>query len=173
MSELSWVTQSQVPEFGLIKSATVTLTDAQIKANTVTPVVIIPATETLNYSGFPATVPKIISACVILDARAGAYTDISVNGGVLFLALGSDAGGPTISGSATIAGAASIAPVGITAQAEKQMLNFIVGDNVTLADDGTLDNGISIYMLNDTPLSGGNPANTMKVIVYYIVVDVS
>ncbi len=168
-AELSWVTRSQVSEFGLIKSATITLTDDQIKASPITPIVIVPATETLNFSGFPAMLPKIISAFFVLDATAGAYSgDLDT----LLLIYGSDGSGSNVGVTRKIDANGNASGVGLTNEAIKQMASFTIGED-NVSSDGFLDNAVSLLMHGGGTISDGDPANTMDVTVHYIIVDVN
>lgn len=72
----------------LIHQASKRLTHAEMAAAG-TPVVVVPATEVLGYAGFPTRFPVLVSGSLLLDTRAGAYTNVS-NDGYLAIVLGSD-----------------------------------------------------------------------------------
>jgi len=68
---------------------TITLTDEQIKALPVSPAVIVPATETLDYTNPITSVPVLMQAVIATDFSAGGYSNLDSNS-FLTIALGSD-----------------------------------------------------------------------------------
>ncbi len=163
----------------LLKTATVTLTNAQIKALPTTPVVIVPATEVLGYSGFPTTIFLVSKALLRLDCSAGIYTNVDNDSNIL-LCWGSDA-------STDIGIAAAIRDdTTSTPSIFPSTFDFIGGSDPTKAvasfllsegfflTDGLQDNAVALFIHNTLGnFTGGNAANTLKVTVYYMVVDVS
>jgi hypothetical protein len=153
---------------GLLLSKTVTLTDAQIKALPTTKFEIIPAPGENKI-----IVP--VSAIFILDTLAGAYTSDADSAWNLRWGTDSET-------------ASQIMP--INAILNQQNIGF--GQwGIPYADNGTGNFGnvvINIAFSNSlinksivitdgwmgvADYTGGNAANTLKVIVYYVVVDVN
>jgi hypothetical protein len=144
----------------------VTLTDAEVKD--------LPSTY-LEIIAAPGANKMILfhSAVGVLDATAGAYSDVELNGGVMF-AHG-------------IGGGSLISTVGLIAmQATKQILSFqplhqdlTVGPYTGYAYD--LGSGSASFMINqplcliaynNLDFGGGNAANTLKLSVYYSIIDI-
>lgn len=148
---------------------TVTLTNAQIKALPTTPVVIIPSTETLAYSGTPTKLFLPFIHAIILNTSAGGYTNVDVTAQFV-LAFGSDWSAdiarsqliqgfltatkfsfiPLLTENSAVSGKALPEPSGLT--------------------DGLQDNAVALAMTNGAAgnLTGGNVVNSMQVIVHYI-----
>lgn len=137
---------------GGLLSATVTLTDAQIKALPTTPVQVLAAPGAGKYY-------KIFGAQIITDTSAAAYTNVSASGL-------------------------------ITVQLSDSNQNFSCNNGILeeqdvfygdLAPDTSLNvsplsntenNAINISSVNSGgDYTGGNAANTLEVVVYYIIVD--
>ncbi len=155
-----------------LQVSTVTLTDSQIKASTVTSVALISPTETLNASGFPRTIPKLLSVFAILDSRNGAYT-IDDEGSLVIQIGAPDIGSATDIGK-TVKFQASSPFVSVANVADiigQQTFSFVIADGGMQTDFFT-DNGIYLYM-NGSNVTGGGSGNSLRVIVYYTVVDVS
>ena len=145
---------------GSILTATVTLTDAQIIAGD--PVVIIPATEIVNYARMPATIPKVIGAVGIQNTLAGAYD------GLIPVTLGYGTLSDSNFGqSVHIDGGHAFSASGISLNTEKKIFGFMIGE--ATADQDIADNAVVVQAAFGA--TGGNPANTLKVIVYYVVID--
>src|SRR5882724_3632747 len=90
MSEPRFITAAEVQQdIGNLKTATVVLTNAQIIALPTTNAILIPATETLNYDSFPTKLFSIVKAVLILDASAGAFTNVD-GSNKISLGVGSD-----------------------------------------------------------------------------------
>jgi len=145
-----------------IQVATVTLSDAQIK---------------LLLAGFdivPAPGPgkflMFIAASISLDATAGAYT-------------GEDASDPSnpftsslyfaLDPTNIVTDASDPVPLAMFAGAAKVVawVPQLSDTDVFLNDANVVENlPLGIVFQNSVNLSGGNPANTLKVTVYYVVV---
>jgi hypothetical protein len=70
------VVTGQVGPSGILSdvlTVTIELSNDQFKSLPSDPAIIVPATEVLNYSGFPSQIPLIASATVVLNNVAGAY----------------------------------------------------------------------------------------------------
>lgn len=154
----------------LIKTATVTLTNDQILALPTTPVVIIPATEVLNYSGNPSKLFYVVKAYAILNAAGGTYSNCNITG-TLQLGWGSDFSNP-IAISAQVYGP-GLQGTGIGHGATFEAFSFFIAE-VSLQNDATYDNAIVIKADNagDGNYTSGHPANTLKVVVHYFEVDI-
>lgn len=159
-----------------VYSQTVTLTDAQIKA-VGTPVVVIPSTETLNYSGAPTEFFLPVSAYAILDSRGGAYTNIDAAASIK-LGFGSDmsadaTGLARLTGSGTFQEAkVSIVPFAVPPSQYDDAFSFYGSTDPRPITDNWQDNAIVVYASNASAgaFTGGNAANSLKVVVNYIVV---
>lgn len=166
-----------------VYSASVTLTNAQIKTLFAgTPVVVKASTETLGYAGAPTEMFIPISAYAIVNTTAGAYTNVDAANYAL-IAYGSDwstdASGKTyLDPTDTLENAqVSIIPFGIpwshafvTTTPEASGIR-----PVSIALSSSLqDNALVIAGGNGSAgaLTGGHADNTMKVVISYIVVEV-
>jgi len=163
-----WISEnSPSPGGGSLLSATVELTDAQIKALPTDPIQIV-AAPGVNKIIVP------ISCIVVCDTTAGAYTDLTDSGFDL------QVGGDSVScplGATTLLSSGEVR-VGFFALP----LSFVsgiatFGGQVFTADprDVTILSNAALTILDNwnggTPYGGGNAANTLKVTVYYVVVD--
>jgi len=163
--------------------ASITLNNAQIKT-VVTPYVIIPATETLNYSGVPTQIPLPLSVIIRIDNGAGGY--INVDGAAQFvIALGSDwsmnfmnvrAGGLD-----SASGCRIYIPeylydytngVPTPAEGVSHFHNISTVGGLDF-DGGLQDNALAIVLdnLSAGDLTGGDDANSLTVTVLYDIID--
>lgn len=149
-----------------------TFTDAQIRGATSNPLIVIPSTETLGYEGFPASLPLILKGYVILDSSAGFYTNIATPPPVFALVIGSD-WSLTAGNTMEIVNRATVTPVAFPGGADKYLFSFLVLEN-PISNDDIQDNAIGIVIPNtDGAFTGGNAANSMRVILYYVNQDLS
>lgn len=174
-----WVLQANIQTgFGLpgpVLTASVVLNNEEIKGLPSTPVVIVPATEVLNYSGFPTRLFVPVKAYVVLDTTGGAYSNTNGNNNYLVLAWGSD-------WSLTLARGGSLQEIAATSPPEfnfissvigsadqaKQYISFAIGEQAAKTDN-LQDNAIAITMNNGGagPLQDGHSDNTMLVVIQY------
>lgn len=145
--------------------ASVTLTDAQIKALPTTGIQIIASPGAGKFL-YP------ISAAIVHNWVAN-YTNIE---GASFINITSSIGNynvlvgiyQSIGSSVSDLLAASESILAVCGQQNAQLANYA---DIPLS--GVVNNGLMINMYNDVGgnLTGGNAANTLKVTVYYVVVD--
>lgn len=156
-----------------IFSQTVELTDAQIKTLTTVPVVIVPATEVLNYSGLPTKLPLPLAFTVSLNTLAGAYTNL--DGAAFYvLAIGSDwsLNGMESDQNQMASLQNVIRIIGVANSFRRELLSDMIGP-LAIQNGGLQDNALAIALHNASgEVTGGNPANSMKVTVLYTVLDV-
>ena len=162
MSEPRWITEAEV--FGLgseIKVAEVTLTNAQIITLPTVPVVIVPAPGIGNIVSF-------ITAVVLLDTSAGVYT----NG-----PTGTDSGMAFSTGVFDVSTYGLQGNYGLQAKGIQVFGQFVqwnsdlgLAPSLILGSLSDFENkSIEIYISSTNGnLTGGNTANTMKVIVCYL-----
>lgn len=138
----------------LVLSETVTLTDAQIKALPTTPIQIVAAPGANKYI-------KYAGAVLVLDVTSGVYTNLNTSA-MNLLRTGQNPLTVDFSG----------------AYLEDDS-NVWVYQDTSVNNDGIpvvlseLENlAIEISSQNTGNLTGGNAANTLKVTVYYVVVDI-
>lgn len=142
----------------------VTLTNDQILALPTDGFVLVPPTETTGYATLPTQAPWPLVAVATLDLRSGnAYTNVS-NDAFLTIAVG-DTGDVTVlkSNFYSFLNAS-------TGQINGQQ--FFPNAGVTFIDSSFQDNGLVLF--TDSTLgnfTGGDPANTLTVSVYYRTVN--
>jgi hypothetical protein len=154
--------------------ASKTLTDAQIKALPTTPIVLVPPTEVINYTGLPTKLQLPLFGFSIVTNLTGAYTnvDAAVN---WFINLGSDnsftfSTGLQGNGVAGFGGVAWYAPSQLTGSAANDPTRASANN----LDSSLLDNAIVLAVNNqgDGNFTGGDPANALHVTVFYTIIDV-
>lgn len=156
---------------GGILTVSKTLTNAEILSLPTTPVVLIPATQTLNYSGTPASLPIPVTALVSCPAATANYTNADATF-VFRLVWGSDYSldvaailNATLNGERV---PSAYPVVGVTE------LNVFSSPNLGLAQQSSgtfFDNALALAAKNGAlgNLTGGNAANTLRVTVAYFV----
>lgn len=157
---------------GYLVKAEVTLTDAQIKALPTAPHPIIVASPGEN------KVLLFMGGFLVLNTTAGAYTNVDTESNAIYIGYGADAISycsthsimPTGAGGSNIFGGVfnqgAVVDIRPDWEDMTRSLEWMTGlDNMK-------NQPLTIIGYNNTgDLTGGNPANTMKIIIYYIVVD--
>ncbi len=164
-----WISAGEyVEREGDTQIASITLTNDQLITLPTTPIVIVPATETLGYSGFPTSFPVIVGATVVLDAAEGAYGNVS-DGGHFYISIGSD-GSWSAFEPIYFTTDEALMPVyaPISSEANKVFYQFSATGGF-FSTDGLQDNAIAIGAINTGNLTDGDSANTALVEVHYII----
>jgi hypothetical protein len=148
------------------------LTDAEIKTLPSVPIILVPATETLNYSGLPSQLPLPLAFSVSLDTSAGGYGNVDLDARYV-LALGSDwsynAMSVLYSNVAQLN--QSVSQIGIANTYDSQVQPNSQILPLRLSSGVLLDNALGIAFNNPGNLTDGNVNNSMKVTVYYVIAD--
>jgi hypothetical protein len=157
-----------------VKKASVTLTDAQIKALPTTAVQLIAPTHTgIGYSGLPTSLPNPIQAWAVLDARGGAYGNLQ---SVFSLKLKhGSAGDDTISNSTYAK--SEFESVGVfripifvpSVSAPAEGLTGFLNPSRYFLSDNFDDNALIVSASNAAggDLTGGHASNSMEITVLY------
>lgn len=169
----AWALSSLRP---VIRTAIVIIPNAQILTLPTVPVVIVPATETLNYSGFPTKLFFPTKVYGVLDSRNGVYGNVT--NGCPLLAWGSDYSKVIAQGAAANWGNSpltfSMNNVGTHLFSDFSpglaVFSMLVLEDVTGTND-LYDNSLVLAMFNGGNLTGGDPANTLKLVVQYFEVS--
>lgn len=156
----------------LVHQVSATLTDADIKALPSTPFVLVPATQTLNYSGTPELIPIPSYALGIFNFSSGAYTNLDADSRVLF-GVGSD-WSDDISHFNFIESKFTTARRGLLFfqfpkffASTANIDNYQVVDNIFI-NDNFQDNALVLACYNPSgALTGGNADNTLEIIIQY------
>ena len=151
-----------VPSAGLVQTATVTLTDAQIRALVNVPIEIIPA------PGANKVITLVLPGPGGLDSRQTvAYTNDSVDLTVGFICFGY---------ALSTFGARNIINYGADAWMPFSQPNATPTIDTSVGPEalpGLVNQPVSVFIGNFAgDLTGGNAANTLTVTVYYTIVDV-
>lgn len=163
----------QPPTAVTVLSQSITLTDAEIKTSPTVPIVIVPATEVLNYSGLPTRLPLPLVFSVSINTLAGAYTD--VNGAAFYvLAIGSDWSTNGLEADQNLMAPLqnSARVVGATNSFNQEIVSTLI-EPLKIQAGSLQDNALAFALQNfAVNLTGGDPANSMKVTVLYTIIDV-
>lgn len=160
---------------GVLLTATVTLDNDQIKALPTTPVVIVPATEVLDYVGMPTELPVPFMATMTFDTSAGAYTNVTTDHVPYFIvAFGADwSWSATVRTIELIPDSADVKFAWLPPDTQTGVLSPDFTAAETFGADSLQDNALVVACNNGASgdFTGGNAANTLKVTVYYVVVS--
>lgn len=174
------ITANQLdPSVVTMRSATIELADAQIKALPTTPIVIVPPTEVLNYSGMPTSIPVPVLTVVSANPWTAGYANLAAGSSANRFGLfyGSDAGNgspcatvwPTdfsdTNGSFYLLGA----------NAKMVVDDATIEGNLLALLDGLLDNGLAFWVSNGGlgNFTEGHVNNTLRISVAYMVFNLS
>lgn len=148
------ITPNQLTPIVPISSETVTLTDAQIKALPTTIPDVVPAQA--------GKILRFLSAHLLWDSRAGAYTNLDND---LYMVFRYSAG-DTVSEAAFVGGLLETSD-----KTSSDVTAKAAGNESLLA--GTENRALQLHVNNAASgnFTGGNAANTLKVTVLYTIID--
>jgi hypothetical protein len=162
----------QPPTSVAVLSSSTTLTDAEIKTAPTVPVVLVPATETLDYSGLPTVIFLPLAMIISIDATAGAYTNLDSNLRFI-IAMGSDWSTDALRTDGNIAHIQdAVASFGAANTFQQTTIGSVI-QPLFVNGGALLDNALVFVIGNgEVNLTGGNAANSMKVTVLYTEIHV-
>lgn len=164
------------PSEVVVLSQSFEFTNAQVKASPTTPLVIVPATEVINYTGIPTRLQIPLFAFVRTANLAAAYDNINASVAT-YINLGSDNSftysGPLKGGAyLQFNGSVFMLPCpGFLTGSESGVPIVASFNNL---NDSLLDNAICFAVNNQGTgnFTGGEPANVIKGLVLYAIIDV-
>lgn len=168
-----------------IYQVTKTLNNVQIIALPTTPIVIVPPTEVLEYSGTPTQVPFPTLSFFSVNTLAGLYTNVDAGGKFVFQ-MGSDQsadllsvdhgylGNPLTNAEVRMFRAQTTASlVSLPAAPADPHAHPFDGISIKLSDN-LEDNALVLWFNNngDGVFTGGHASNSLKLTMFYTIIDV-
>lgn len=160
----------ELNDFLVVKSFSVTLNNDQILACLEQFIVLVPPTETPNFSALPTKIPIPLFAVLRIDTQNGPYIE-SID--ALSLIWGSDInqGEPAILNNDVRGGQGQNFFNDSNTTKRVIAIRGLAGTNLDsqIADSSVYDNALSlqVYRIAGGPFTGGDPANTLQITGLY------
>lgn len=140
--------------------ATKTLNNDQIAHLPTAPIVVVLATETPNYTGFPTQIPIVLDVTMSIDTSGGEYSGGAGND--IYISLGDR----DVTEAFVSSGAGEL-----EVNSPKLLLRFSSNVINTNINNSLYDNSLVIWIAGGVDLGGGNIANSAEISVAYRIVD--